>query len=140
MAPLKAAELHRLARQELGPPLIRLGFMRTRSATASWARQAGERWLVLWLQPSRSTSSPSSGEFTIELRLSSRPETGGDGQRKRLSALLTDAAREELRRRGRAVAHGPEDVWFRQRDAADARALLTFLAQALRACIDQFEA
>lgn len=142
MASLNAAELHRLARRELGPTLAGLGFVRTRSSTtASWARPEGDRWLVLWLQPWRSTGSAgsaSSGEFTIELRLSSRPETGGDGRRRRLAVLLAEPELEELRRRGRTVAHGPDDLWFRQRDEADASALLTFLARTLPSAIDRF--
>jgi hypothetical protein len=140
VAPLKAAALHRLASQELGPTLTALGFARTPSTTAGWARPAGDRWLVIWLQPWRSAGSPASGEFTVELRLSSRPETGGDGQRRRLPTLLTPAELEELRRHGRTVAHGPDDVWLLQKGEADAQALLTFVAQALPSAIQRFGA
>lgn len=141
MAPLKAAELHRLARAELGPTLVGLGFRPIpRSAGASWSRPEGGRWLVIWVQPRRSSGSPAGGEFTIEMRLSSTPATGGDGERRRVPALLGEPAREELRRRGRTVAHGPDDTWFRQQGDADARALLAFVARALPAAIDRFVA
>ena len=140
MAPLKAAGLHRLARQELDPTLIGLGFVQTRSATASWARREGDRSLVIWLQPRRSTGSSASEEFTIEMRLSSTPATGGDGRRRRVPTLLDEQAREQLRRQGRTEAHGPDDVWFRQTGEADARALLAIVARALPAAIDRFVA
>ena len=140
MAPLKAAELHRLARAELGPTLAGLGFRPLpKSAGASWSRPEGDRWLVIWVQPWRSSSSSPGGEFTIEMRLSSTPATGGDGERRRVP-LLGDAALEELRRYGRTVAHGPDDTWFRQQGEADARALLAVVAQALPPAIDRFVA
>jgi hypothetical protein len=140
MLPLRSAELHRAARQELGPTLARLGFKRAASSTASWVRPDGDRWLVVWLQPFRSLGSPVSGEFTIELRRSSRPETGGDGPRRRLPTLLTVPQREELLAARRIVAHGADDVWFRQASEEDARALLAFLAEALPAAVDRFRA
>jgi len=40
----------------------------------------------------------------------------------------------------RAVSHGADDLWFRQADEADARALLVFLAAVLPAAIDRFPA
>lgn len=95
---------------------------------------------MIWLQPRRGTGSSGTGAFTIELRLSSTPDTGGDGQRRRVPALLEEPAREELRRQGRTEAHGPDDLWFRQTGEADARALLTIVARALPAAIDRFVA
>jgi len=137
--PLRAADLHRLARQELGPALKSLGFRRTPATTAAgWVRPEGERWLVLWVQPWRSTGSSDTGEFTIELRLSSRPEAGGDGPRRRLPKLLSDEEREELRRGSLAATRAPDDLWFRQADETDARAVMAFLARCLRGAIDRF--
>jgi hypothetical protein len=141
MPPLRSADLHRAARQELGPTLGALGFRRATSSTASWVRPDGDRWLVLWLQPSRSPSRGNNAfEFTIELRRSSRPETGGDGPRRRLPTLLTSPQREKLLNARRLVAHGADDAWFRQTSEADARALLASLAEVLPAAIDRFPA
>jgi hypothetical protein len=139
MPPLRSAELHRVAREVLGPSLRGLGFMRAASATASWARPDGDRWLVLWVQPSRSAGAVKDRfEFTIEIRRSSTPEIGGDGPRSRLAALLTPAQRDELLARRQAAAHGPDDIWFCQSGAADARALLADLAAHLPGAIDRF--
>ena len=139
MASLTAGELHRLARKELGPTLVSLGFKRTPSSTlAAWLRAEGNQWLVLWVQPWQSAGSPGTGEFTIELRLSSRPETGGDGPRRRLPKLLSDAEREELRRNRWAATRSPDDLWFSQASEADARALMAFLARALPDAIHSF--
>jgi hypothetical protein len=139
VASLHAAELHRLARKELGPTLVALGFKRTPStAVAAWLRPEGERWLVLWVQPWRSSGTASTGEFTVELRLSSRPETGGDGPRRRLPKLLSDAEREELRRNRWAATRSPDDLWFSQSGEADAQALMAFLARALPDAINRF--
>ena len=139
MAPLKATELHRLARQELGPTLAGLGFKRAPSTSAAaWVRAEGERWLVIWIQPWQSAGSAGTGEFTVELRLSTRPETGGDGPRRRLPKLLSDTEREELRRAGWAATRSPDDLWFNLTGEADARALLAFLAQALPDAITRF--
>lgn len=110
MAPLKAAEFHRLARQELGPMLAELGFKRiSRTSIASWARPEGNQWLVMWLQPSQSNDPYGPGfKFTAELALSSRPEAGLDGYRERLPTLLTNGQREELRHlENRALAKLP---------------------------------
>lgn len=75
MPPLKSAELHRLARQELGPQLTALGFKRTpKTSAASWARPEGGRWLVMWLQPSQRNDAYSPGfRFTIDFALSTNP-------------------------------------------------------------------
>jgi hypothetical protein len=139
MPPLRSPELHRVAREELGPVLLGLGFKRLGSASASWARPDGDRWLVLWLQPSRSAGgAPDRFEFTIELRRSSRPETGGDGPRSRLATLLTPSEVGALVRARHAVGHGPDDTWFCQSSAADAHAVLATLAGLLPAAIDRF--
>jgi hypothetical protein len=91
---------------------------------------------VIWLQPYRSSDAFAAGSrFTSELRLSSRPETGGDGYRKRLPALLTDAERNEIRH---LTVGSDEDVWFRHTDDANARALMAVLARLLPAAIDRF--
>jgi len=99
LAPLKAAELHRLAREELGPTLAGIGFRRTPRATAaSWLRAEGDRWLILWFQPSQTNYVGQPGfKFTVEFELAVEPTYGGNGRRARLAALLTDAERERLR-------------------------------------------
>jgi hypothetical protein len=136
---LKATELHRLARHELGPTLRGLGFKQTpHNSVAAWVRAQGERWLIVWVQPWRSAGSSGTGEFTVELRLSTRPETGGDGPRRRLPKLLSDAEREELRRGKWAATRSPDDLWGGQADEADARALMAFLARALPDAIHRF--
>ena len=137
MAALHGADLHRLARKRLGSALAGLGFKRTASTrVAGWLRPEGERWLVLWIQPWRSGGMPLSGDFTIELRLSSR--TGGDGPRRRLPKLLSDGEREELRRNRWAATRSPDDLWFSQDGEADADALMTFLAGTLPDAISRF--
>jgi hypothetical protein len=110
VAPLKAAEFHRLARQELSPTLDALGFKRIpKTSVASWARPEGNRWLVMWLQPSQSNDPFGPGfKFTVELALSSRPEAGLEGYRERLPTLLTHAQREDLRHlENRAISKLP---------------------------------
>lgn len=136
MPPMHAGELHQVARQGLGPTLAGLRFKRTPSTSAaSWARPEGNRWLVMWIQPYRSGGGPRSSRFTLELRLSTRPETGGDGFRKRLPALLTEAERREIRN---LTVGSSEDVWFQHRDEADAHVVMAFLAGVLPAVIDRF--
>ena len=99
MAALKSVELHRLARQELGPQMVALGFNRIPGRSgASWARPQPGNWLVLWLQPSQSNDGYAPGfRFTVELALSSDPIIGANGSRARLPTLLADHEREELR-------------------------------------------
>jgi hypothetical protein len=97
--PLKAAELHRVVRRELGPMFSELGFRRTPKASmASWLRSEGDQWLVVWFQPSRSNDDASPGfAFTVELSLGDEPVIGGRGFRRRVPALLTPDELEQLR-------------------------------------------
>jgi hypothetical protein len=91
---------------------------------------------VIWLQPYRSSDTSVAGSrLTVELRLSTRPETGGDGYRTRLPALLTDDERNEIRH---LTIGSDEDPWFRYLDDADARALMAVLARLLPTVIDRF--
>jgi len=108
--PMKSVELHRLARQELGPQMVALGFKRIPGASgASWARSQDGKWLVVWLQPSQSNDGYAPGfRFTVELALSSDAIIGASGYRARLPTLLTDHEREELRRmENRTIAKLP---------------------------------
>ena len=110
MPPLKAEALHRLAREQLGPALADLGFSRTpKASAASWSRPEDGRWLVIWLQPSRSNDQYTPGfTFTVELLLGPEPVIGGRGFRARLPTLLTDPQREELRQmENRAISKLP---------------------------------
>jgi hypothetical protein len=123
--PVKSAELHRLARQELGPVLQALRFTRTpKTTSASWVRPEGDRWIVMWLQPSRSNDANSAGfRFTVEFRLTHEPVIGAAGPMARLARLLTDSEREELRHlENRAIAKlMPPDRAFAKLLPADMR-------------------
>ncbi len=108
--PLKAAELHAAARRALDRPLAELGFARIRGASvAGWARPQGERWLLLWFQPSRWNDAQSAGyQFTVELRLAATPKLDAHGPAARLPRLLSNDDRERLRKMvNRVIARLP---------------------------------
>jgi hypothetical protein len=96
---LKAAELHRLARIELGPALEGLGFRRLpKSSVAAWLRAEGDRWVMLHVQASTSNSAADGFAFTVELRLTREPVLYAVGRPMiRLPKLMTDDQRERLR-------------------------------------------
>jgi hypothetical protein len=114
--PLKSPELYKLARQELRPLLIGLGFKRTpKASVASWCRPEGERWLVFWFQPSTDNDAYSPGyRFTVEFALADRPAVYTGRFRERLPRLLTGDEREELRQMAnRTIARlPPPDMAF----------------------------
>jgi len=108
--PIKAAELHKLARTVLGDRMQALGFRRVpRTTVAAWLRPEGDRWLMLWFQPDRWNGPDSAGfKFTSELRLTDREVLYAAGPRARLPTLLPDAEREQLRQmENRAIAKLP---------------------------------
>jgi hypothetical protein len=110
VAPLKAPALHAAARRWLDRPLADLGFARIRGArVAGWARPQGDRWLLLWFQPSRWNNAQSAGyRFTVELRLAARPELYALGRLARLPQLLSPVDRERLRKmENRVIARLP---------------------------------
>ena len=108
--PIKAAELHALARRVLGDRLKELGFRRVpRTTVAAWLRPEGDRWLMLWFQPDRWNGPDAAGfKFTSELRLADRAVLYAAGSRARLPALLLEAERDQLRQmENRAIAKLP---------------------------------
>jgi hypothetical protein len=98
--PVKAAELYAAAHRALDEPLAELGFRRLAKASpAGWLRSEGDRWLMLWFQPSRWNGPTSAGyAFTVELRLADRAVLYAPGPLARLPRLLSPADRERLRR------------------------------------------
>lgn len=173
MPPLKAADLHRTIRSELGSAFTAMGFRRTpKVSSASWIRAEGDQWLVVWFQPSQASGPDSPGfKFTMEFQLGRDAAPGGQGHRQRMPALLDDAGREELRQlTNRAIAKLPppnqrfaalldpatrshwlsgwelrttpigerEDVWMRQGDSDDVRAITSFIGDRLPALVERF--
>lgn len=97
-----------IAREVLGQLAKDLGFKRGKSML-SWTRPQGSQHLTFWFQVSpRGWDRYAGSQFTVEFQLSARPEvgTGSGSQRARLPELLTDAGREELRRRENTVISG----------------------------------
>jgi hypothetical protein len=149
----------KLARAELTPALAQLGFRRTpRSSRASWIRQQGDRWLLVWLQSSHSNGAGAGVRFTVEVGESPVPEPLYGGYR--LPMLMSFAEREELRllentvkvklpappdwalerpdsaylegwRPREAPCDVRSDVWFRYWDEADVRANLALIGRVL---------
>ncbi len=110
VAPLKAPGLHAAARRWLDRPLADLGFARIRGAhVAGWVRPQGERWLLLWFQPSRWNDAQSAGyQFTVEMRIADRPVVYAAGRIARLPELLDPEDRERLRKmENRVIARLP---------------------------------
>jgi hypothetical protein len=116
--------------------LAGLGFKSTLgTSSASWVRAHDGRWLVTWVQPYRTVNAADGSRFTVELRLSTRPEAGGDGYRRRLPSLLAEGEHLEIARR----LVGPrEDQWFGHAKEADVHLALAFCARVLPAVIDRF--
>jgi hypothetical protein len=128
--PIKAAELHALARKILGARMEELAFRRVpRTTVAAWMRPEGDRWLMLWFQPDRWNGPDSAGfKFTSELRLADRDVLYAAGPRARLPALMPEAEREHLRQmENRAIAKLPPP------DRAALRALPEAVRQSLLA-------
>ena len=95
--------VYAIAREVLGPLAKELGFRREK-AMLSWTRPYGPQHLTFWFQVSQHGWDTYAGsQFTIELQLSPNPEVGTGLRRARLPTLLTDADREEVRRRENAV-------------------------------------
>ncbi len=97
--------VYSIAREVLGQLAKDLGFRREKTML-SWTRPQGSQHLTFWFQVSQSGWDRYAGsQFTVEFQLSARPEVGsGSGpQRARLPELVTDADREELRRRENIV-------------------------------------
>ncbi len=96
---MKSPEVYALLRQELGPLLKSLGFKREKSFL-SWSRKHDDQYTVVWCQVSRDGWDEYAGsQFTVEFQRSKDPEVGAPStQRKRISALLSDAQREDVRR------------------------------------------
>lgn len=162
VTPLKATELYRLARRELGPELTSLGFKPLpKSRVAAWYRADGDRWLIMafesdpWNYPNRGGY-----RFTIGFRLSPDLQRWDTSPTDRFTVLLSARAREELRCLENAtIAHLPppgpdayladwslipepyrsnEDVWFRQASQADVLALMHFIRENVASAVETF--
>jgi hypothetical protein len=127
--PLRATDLHAAARRALDRPLAELGFRRTpKTSTASWLRDEGDRWLILWFQPSRWNGPGSAGfKFTVELRLVDRPVLYAAGPLARLPTLLEAEDGERLRQmENRVIARlqAPDAAFLRSLPEAVRTAVL----------------
>lgn len=95
--------VYAIARKVVGPLAKDLGFRREKTML-SWTRPQDSEHLTFWFQVSQHGWERYAGsQFTVELLLSPRPEVGHGRQRARMAEPLTDADREELRRRQNAV-------------------------------------
>lgn len=96
---MKSTEVYALLRSQLGPSLKALGFKRQVSFL-SWSRPRDGLNTVLWCQVSRDGWDEYAGsKFVVELQRSEEPEPGSPSeQRKRLSRLVGDEEREEIRK------------------------------------------
>jgi hypothetical protein len=163
---MPSAELTKVARAALTPVLAELGFRRTpRSSKASWIRQQGDGWLLVWFQSSHWNGAGAGFEFTVEIGESPIPEPLSGGYR--LPMLMTFAEREELRllentvkaklppppewameQPGSAYLEGWQpreepydvrsDIWFRHGDADDVHANLEFIGRVLPDAIARY--
>ncbi len=97
---LRSREFHALVRRELDVTFRELGFRRLpRTAQASWGRRRGDRWLIVFFQPSiRNGAIPGApAEFEIEYQLSRTPVIHRDFYLP-MANVLTHEEREEVRR------------------------------------------
>ena len=107
-APTKvdSRRVYAIAREVVGQLAKDLGFRREK-AMLSWTRPQGSQHLTFWFQVSQFGWDRYAGsQFTVEFQLSASPEVGSSMERVRLPELLTDADREEVRRRENVVISG----------------------------------
>jgi hypothetical protein len=120
-----ARTVHRNAVAALGPGFAAGGFeRRSASAAAVWHRQAGEEFVVAWVQPTRSPDEYGwyGSRFIIEFRRGAQPRAGVLGPGFRFCQLLDDEARERVR--------ALQNVVIRRLPPAPARVLRTLDEQA----------
>jgi hypothetical protein len=104
-APIKvdSRRVYAIAREVVGQLAKDLGFRREK-AMLSWTRSQGLQHLTFWFQVSQYGWDKYAGsQFTVELRLSPKPEVRTGPVHARLLTLVTDADREEVRRRQNAI-------------------------------------
>jgi len=101
MSPIPAKQVHHELAALLGPLLQKDGFRRIRpGGTAAWSKPVGERFLLVWVQLSRS-GDPFGWYGTalnVEFELSETAVRGTGRPRERLTRLLSHEQREEVRR------------------------------------------
>lgn len=101
MSQILAKQVHRELITQLGPVLGEEGFRRIRpGSTAAWCKTVGERFLLVWVQVSRSGDPFGwhGTSLTVEFALSDSTVIGSGRPRERLTRLLSDEEREEIRR------------------------------------------
>lgn len=98
--------MHRELAALLSPALEAEGFRRLRpGSTASWSKPTGERFLLVWVQLSRSGDPFGwyGSSLTVEFELSDAEVRGSGRLRERLPRLLSHDEREEIRDNQNAV-------------------------------------
>jgi hypothetical protein len=166
---MKAREVYKRLREEIGPWARAEGFKRTRTML-SWCRSRGKDCCVFWFQISRDGWDKYAGsKFTVEIQRSPQPHVGEvRAFRERLGAMLDESSREEARKiqnkiiaslpkppRTHLLADDPwylekfdpvlqpytwqDDLWFRYRSPVHLRWWGQFILKHLPQCTREVE-